>query len=155
MRPSNLLALGVVAALAPGCFPEKVPPLEEQHTEYNAGVVNNVLDQAIRDAVLRQHSLFGYHFLMNSARLNKLGEHDLALLAACFKDRPGPLYVRQGDTDPELYEARVNEVKRLLIEAGVDKERIAVKEGLPGGDGIPMEGVLTISAPSAPSKSSK
>jgi nucleotide-binding universal stress UspA family protein len=148
-----LLALGVAAALVAGCI-SKVPPFEDR-SDHNAAVVNNVLDQAIRNAIVRQHTLFDYHFVQDSATLNKLGEHDLGLLAAHYKERPGTLYVRQGDTEAEQYEARVNEIKRRLVEAGVDKERIKVVDGLPGGDGMPMTRVLMIAGLPGTSKPSK
>ncbi|MFC1805463.1 hypothetical protein ACFL09_00595 [Planctomycetota bacterium] len=153
MKPSVLLVLGIVAVLVAGCTPE-IPPLEDR-AEYNAGLVNSVLDQAIRNAIIRQHTLFGYHFVDNAATLNELGQHDLELLAARHKEHPGTVLVRQGDTAPELFEARVNEVKRLLVEAGVDEKRVKVEDGTPGGDGMPMARVLVIAGASAAPKPSK
>jgi len=153
MKPPILLALAVAAGLVTGCN-EAIPPLEDR-AEYNAGLVSNVLDDAIRNSIIRQHSLFDYHFVRNSATLNELGQHDLQVLAARYKEHPGALNVRQGDTPADLYETRVNEVKRLLIEAGVDKDRVKVEDDLPGGDGTPAGRALAIAGPLAMPKASK
>jgi len=153
VKPLLLVALCGLAVLPTGCA-ELIPPLEDR-AEANAALVNGVFDDAIRNAVIRQHTLFEYHFLRNAATLNELGKHDLGLIAAYYKEHPGPLNVRQGDAADELHEARINEAKRVLIESGVDRERVTVKDGLPGGDGMPVERALVIAAPSGAATSKK
>ena len=57
-------------------------------------------------------------------------------LAAFFKDNPGQLNIRKAATPDKLYSKRVEKVLSLMAEAGVDRMRIQVSDGLPGGDGI-------------------
>ena len=101
-------------------------------------------ESAVSGAILTQHTVFPYHFVVGAAALNDLGRHDLRVLAAYLKEHPGPLNVRRGQASQELYTARVVEVTRFLTEAGVPAQRIAIGDALPGGDGMPSERVVKI-----------
>jgi hypothetical protein len=110
----------------------------------NTKLVDSLNNLAIENAIVAQHTLFPYHFVRNGPELNELGQRDLAVLANHFLENAGPLNVRKGDTVAELYEARVSHVLDGLKEAGIELERIAVADGMPGGPGMPSEKVVTI-----------
>ena len=95
-------------------------------------------------AILVQHTLYPYHFVIDGAALNDLGERDLHVLAAHFRSNPGSLQVHRGNTASALYEARVNAVMAALVAAGVDGSQVKLTDGLPGGDGLPGEHVVVI-----------
>lgn len=157
MKPWMRLAVGMLVVLITGCTVTG-PALEERtalearaaaleaRAALNAWLVNTFEDAAIDNAIIVQYTLFPYHFVNNAAALNELGRHDLDVLAAHYKGHPGPLNVRQGGVPAELYEARVREVTWQLVMAGVDRDRITVADGLPGGDGMESERVLMIGA---------
>jgi len=125
-----------------GCY-ETVKERELDKSLINAELINALNDSAMRNAIISQHTIFPYHFVENSDKLNELGGHDLSVLAGHFKDNPGPLNVRRNNTTEELYQARVNFVLNRLKQAGVETS-ITVSDGMPGGDGMPSEEVLKI-----------
>ncbi|MBA7588160.1 hypothetical protein ES708_30210 [subsurface metagenome] len=126
-----------------GCF-ETVEEKELDKSLINAELVNALNDTAMRNAIISQHTVFPYHFLKNSDKLNELGERDLAVLAGHFKDNPGQLNVCRNNTTENLYQARVDFVLNRLQETGVAVDRISVSDGMPGGPGMPSERVLSI-----------
>ena len=111
---------------------------------FDRELVNTVNDTAIQYAIISQHTLFPYHFVNNSNRLNELGEFDLNVLANHFLKNPGQLNIRRDDTPEELYQARVSFVLERLENAGIESEKIAFSDGMPGGSGMPSEKILTI-----------
>ena len=110
----------------------------------NVRIVRSINDRAIQNAIVTQQTLYSYHFVTNSAALNELGECELAVLAGHYREHPGTLKLRRGNTPEELYEARIQTVMDALARAGVDTGRIQIEEGMPGGDGMPSEQVLAI-----------
>jgi hypothetical protein len=131
----------VLAAVA-GCTPQAPRTLDDRAP--NAVMVNSYADAAVENAILAQHTLYPYHFIRDASTLNELGWKDVKVLAAYYKDNPGPLSIRRLDTPQALYEARVAEVKKALAVAGVKVERIAVSDSSPGGDGMTGERVILI-----------
>jgi len=122
----------VVAAASTGCEPPPRPPLTE---------LKNI---QINNGIIRQRTIFPYHFLPETAQLNELGVYDLEVLAGYFRDHPGRLNVRKGEADERLYEARIKAAVAVLARAGVDTSRIAIVDVLPPGDGMPSERVIAI-----------
>ncbi len=55
------------------------------------------------------------------------------------QDFPVNLNVKQGNASEELYDARLKVVRGFLESQGVDTKRIALTDGLPGGDGLPSQ----------------
>lgn len=110
----------------------------------NSQIMKSYNDIAIQNAIVSQHTLFPYHFVTNGTELNDLGQRDLAALASHFIKYPGQLNIRQHSTAIDLYEARINMVRKRLIEAGIDKERISISDDMPGGSGIASERLLVI-----------
>jgi hypothetical protein len=107
-----------------------------------------IRNASLNNAIITQHTLYPYHFAAGSAELNDLGTRDLHVLAEHFKKAqagsPGELNVRRGNASESLYEARVKAVLESLTAHGVETGMVAVKDGLPGGDGMSSERVIVI-----------
>jgi len=147
----SVAVLAVVAALlVSGCNEYQK---NESLSQVDQRLVTWHYDTAISNAVIRQHTLFPYQFMPQSSDLNELGVRDLGILAAYFKDRPGTVNVRRGDASEDLYQGRVAAVRTALEQGGVEPERVVIREGLPGGDGIPGESVFAILESEGPQQS--
>jgi hypothetical protein len=116
----------------------------DEHT-VNAKLINTYNNMAIENAILAQHTLYPYHFIQNSEELNDLGFRDFGILAGHFLENPGTLNVRQDlSVSDELYERRIENVNEMLVEAGVDTDRIEIEDGMPGGSGAVSERAILI-----------
>jgi len=107
-------------------------------------LISSLNDIQVRNAIIRQHALFAWHFVQNDAELNELGQRDLAVLAKHFAEHPGNLAMPRKDTPADLYAARVNLVVERLRKAGIDTEHIKIREDMPGGSGMASEIILSI-----------
>jgi outer membrane protein OmpA-like peptidoglycan-associated protein len=132
----------IVVAVTLGCAEPE--PKVEQRSALNAWLADSVGETAINRAIVLQGTVFAYHFVLNGASLNELGEHDLSVLASHYRENPGALSIRRGNADADLYEARVAAVLDALAQAGVDRSRITTADTLPGGEGITSERLLMI-----------
>jgi hypothetical protein len=137
-----MLAVCLACSLSVGCQEN----LQESQDSRNldAELVNTLNNLEVNNALIAQHTLYPYHFVTDGEVLNELGVRDLSVLAHHFAQHEGILNVRRGATAPELYEARVTHVLEALKNSGVDTGRMAIKDGMPGGDGMPSERVVTI-----------
>jgi hypothetical protein len=131
--------LGALAACASA--PPGNPELSGRGSMWAGDAIRNA---SLNNAIIAQHTLYPYHFANGSAQLNDLGQRDLNVLANHFRDTPGDLNVRRGDATETLYEARVKSVLDRLTVAGVAGGSVAVRDGLPGGEGIASERVIVI-----------
>jgi hypothetical protein len=145
MRLSVLL-LGTCAAVLAGCTD---PHARKEPNTVDAWLVTHVNDTAIQNAILRQQTLFPYHFVTGGAAMNELGRHDLEILAAHYRQNPGSLSIRQGQASKPLYDARVASVVEFLRDAGLPAGRVTVTNTPAGGEGMPSATVLTIAQPGA------
>lgn len=142
MRWFGVLVVCLVCSLGVGC--------QENLNDSQAGrnldaeLVNTLNNLGVENAVVAQHTLYPYHFVANGEELNELGHRDLAVLARHFTEHEGTLNVRRGEIAPELYQARLTFVIDALKEAGVDTARMVVADGMPGGEGMASERVVTI-----------
>ncbi|HET6428337.1 MAG TPA: hypothetical protein VFJ30_08005 [Phycisphaerae bacterium] len=132
------------AALAFGCAGCQEMPWRNQTPGVNRWMVQTVQDQAIQNAIVRQQTLYPYHFVINGEELTSLGEQEMRVLAAHYRTYPGQLSVRRGDESEQLYQKRVTRVLCVLQEAGVPVERVRITEDLPRGDGMSSEQVVQI-----------
>ena len=107
------------------------------------GTGDLLLAASLQRAIVVQSTLFPYHFVPDSAELNELGQRDLLVLARHFEKHSGNLAVRPGDT-PALGEARIRAVIEALTAAGVARDHVNVRDGLPGGEGLASARVLEI-----------
>lgn len=117
---------------------------DDQRRTANVWMTESVQDQSVENAIVRQHTVFPYHFIENSAKLNNLGTRDLTVLAKHFRDYPGPLNVRRDDAAESLYAERINTVKNFLEKEGVAVEEVSISDSPAGGDGMPSEQVVQI-----------
>lgn len=102
-------------------------------------------DQA-RQGVIRQRALFDAHFIPDSDQLSALGRRDVAVLADAMRSTGGGIAVRCGSVSPELFAARVATVRRTLIAAGIDPQRVIISSDMPKGPGTTTEDALMIRA---------
>ena len=144
----NLLpwATAVVLVALPSCAtPDKNPELERRENSWAGDAIRNA---SLNNAIITQHTIYPYHFAAGSSDLNDLGQRDLHVLAEHFVKShgalPGELNVRRGDANDSLYEARVKVVLESLAQAGIPGGAVALKDGLPGGVGMPSDRVIKI-----------
>ena len=107
----------------------------ERYRHMNTNIVGTYNDIALENAIIAQHTLYGYHFIDGSAELNQLGNRDLTVLANHSKRSPTELCIQRGTSD-ELYQERVNSVLDFLRKNSVDTNAITISSRLPGGDGV-------------------
>jgi len=112
----------------------------------NRAIVHSLGDMAIDNAIIAQHTLYPYHFIRDGSALNELGEKELAVLATHYRDQSGELNVHRGPAGEELYRARVARVVENLLKAGVGGDNVRIQDGFPGGEGMPSEKVIQITA---------
>ena len=137
-----VLTLGfvLICIVGVGCD-EPVQPPPVNKSEVNAELISAMNDMAMENAIISQHTLFPYHFINNSDKLNELGQRDLAVLVNHFKENPGILNVRRDGTPENLYQARVAFVAQQLRESAV-YAAVELADGMPGGSGMSSENVL-------------
>ena len=147
MRTSGVVAICLVCGLLCGCEEDARTAADRRLDQELVKTLNNV---GVENAILTQHTLYPYHFVLDGAQLNDLGQRDFAVLARHYTEHPGLLNVRLGDgVSPELYKARVAFVTSRLKDAGIDPARVSISDGMPGGSGLPAERVVTILEKSA------
>jgi hypothetical protein len=127
----SVILLGLLAACEAPVYPAN-------------GTGDLLLAASLQRAIVVQSTLFPYHFVPGSAELNELGQRDLAVLARHFQGHAGALSVRRGDATPELEDARIKAVLTALVAAGVGKDKVSVRDGLPGGEGLASARVIEI-----------
>ena len=130
----------LAAFLVAGCEEEQAA---RNKKKFDIELVNTLNNIQVENAIITQHTLYAYHFVTDGAALNDLGQRDLKVLARHYKEHPGVLNVRQGETGAELYYARVAQVQTGLKEAGVDVGRMTISDGMPGGPGMRSETIVT------------
>ena len=142
MRTTGLAGSIICTALFLGCEWSGKPMADE--SELNARIVESIRDTGINNAIITQHTLFPYHFILNGRELNELGNRDLDVLAVHYRNHPGELSVRRGSATAELYRSRLGLVRDALVKAGVDVDRITMADAMPGGRGMSSEQVIHI-----------
>jgi hypothetical protein len=143
---SNIMKHSVVGCilftvLLGGC---ESPTVSEDPGALDAWMVGATNDAAIRNAIIRQSTLFPYQFEQNGTDLNNLGARDVTVLATHFRSYPGQLNIRRGTESEELYKKRVKKVVDYLGYAGVSTEKISVKNLPAGGEGMPSALMILI-----------
>ena len=141
MKATSILLAGLLAGALAACMSNRNPDLEGRDSMW---VGDQIQSASLNQAIRVQHTLYPYHFETGSAELNDLGARDLRVLAEHFKDHPGELNVRRGDASQSLYESRVAKVQARLAQAGVKGGKVAIKDGAPGGQGMPSERLIVI-----------
>ena len=146
MKTQVLTVLLLSAALLAGCQHHRGhgQPLPAPGAAGDTWLVQERQTAFIDAGIIAQHTLYPYHFVADGAKLNELGQRDLAVLAAHFRANPGQLNVAQGDTDKGIYDQRLRTVSTALASAGVDSSRIRIADDLPGGPGVSSDRLLEI-----------
>ena len=152
-HPSSIVAVlsvPVVLAAATACTPK--PPAEVDRVRID----NHLLEPAdrqfatqpfedqVRTGVVRQRTIFDYQFAPGSASLTTLGSRDLGYLAEAMRVDGGTIAVRRGQADDRLYAARLESVRRALSLRGIGRDRVALVDGLAGGNGVESGEALII-----------
>lgn len=147
MRTSGVVAICLVCGLMSGCEEDARTAADRRLDQELIKTLNNV---GVENAIITQHTLYPYHFVVDGEKLNDLGQRDFAVLARHFTEHPGLLNVRQGEgISPDLYKAHVAYVTSRLKDAGIDPARVSISDGMPGGPGLPSERVVTVLQKSA------
>jgi hypothetical protein len=137
---------GVVVCLSmvivAGCAEDMTESAENR--DMDKALVQTLTNIGVENAVIAEHTLYPHHFVLDSDRLNELGERDLAILARHFSEQPGTLNIRRDRTPPSLYEARIAHVIGSLRDSGIEPERLSISDGMPGGSGMASERLLTV-----------
>lgn len=147
MRALITLSLMLVASSA--CHIEKERSKLRGFEAMHAGEV--IRSASIERAIISQHTLYPYHFIAGTAKLNELGRRDLMVLVRHFEQASGELNLARGDAADTLYKARSEALAEELRSAGIAKDRVRVTAGSPGGDGISGSRLVKIlEVPSGP-----
>jgi len=142
MRTSGVVAICLVCGLLSGCEEDARTAADRRLDQELVKTLNNI---GVENAIITQHTLYPYHFVVDGEKLNDLGQRDFAVLARHFTEHPGLLNLRLGEgISPELYKARVAFVTSRLKDASIDPARVSISDGMPGGPGLPAERVVTI-----------
>jgi len=142
MKPYTIISMCLPLVLLAGCT-EDMQKSQDTHS-LNSRLIESYGNTSIDNAIVSQRTLFPYHFVNDSAELNELGRNDLDVLIKHFKENPDGLNIRQGEVSNRIYQARVDLVLKKMQEAGVDRSKITVSDGMPGGSGMSSEEVLVI-----------
>lgn len=149
-RGGALAASLWVAVLVPGCStPAQVTAPGELRLDDKAmrqadrELVREPFADQSKKAVLRQRTLFEYHFEPGLPDLTPLGKRDLGMLTVQLKNG-GTLSVRRGAASEALYAARLDVVKRQLVAEGIPADQVQLTNTLAGGSGISAAGALFI-----------
>jgi hypothetical protein len=142
MRLYYAVAVCLAWGLVTGCN----EPQAAKQTDGNLDVelVKTLNNIGVENAIINQRTLFPYHFVTGSEKLNDLGQRELAVLARHFAEYPGTLSVRRGPVTGDLYRIRLTSVMNGLKDAGVDMARMQLSDSMPGGTGMPCEQVVVI-----------
>lgn len=143
---SMIVVMTAVMALTLGACKSTVSKQwpNQRRQVMNSWAVNEYHQDSIEAGIISQHTLYPYHFVANGDALNELGARDVSVLADHYRDNPGALNVRRGGTSSELYQARIDMVTAMLVQRGVDTDRVRMGNGQAGGDGLASDRVLYI-----------
>jgi hypothetical protein len=132
---------------------DAMPPATtyDEARDFDAAIVRAHQDDFEAAGVIRQHTIYPYHFVADSAALNDLGRRDVAILAGHYASLqvdqgvpPASMGVRRGDASPALYDARVRAVTAELGRGGVPNDRVRIADTVPGGDGMALGKIKVI-----------
>jgi hypothetical protein len=112
------------------------PIHRDQITQLDRWAVESPGRASASAAVVRQCTLFEYHFNDGQETLTPIGRRDASLLARHFRGEDWVLSVRQGGADDALYHARVMRVEQLIDSIAGDGGAVTIVDAEPGGAGL-------------------
>lgn len=140
-----LLQAAFLSATLTGC--SKLPPAEASHGRQQMWIGDTIRSASIKAAVVRQGTIFPYHFIEGTASLNPLGTRDLGYLTDHLAAHGGVLRLARGTTSIDLYARRTAAITNALYAAGLEEEQFSVIDGAPGGDGLTGQRAFEITQP--------
>lgn len=129
------LLLGACLLVSVGCSNPQPAYVGQDERPLNEAMIRSYKSSSVNQAIVRQQTLYSYHFVAGSADLSQVGTRDVEVLADHYRDHPGTLNLRRGDANEDLYNRRIQTVTNALAAVGVYGSRVAISDGLPGGDG--------------------
>ncbi len=141
----GLLTYAAVAACNQAPSRLNAPP--QGSTEYPHELQDSYVHM-LDNAMLADMAIADVHFVPHTSELNSLGGRRLERYAKLLKVYGGKLWYDTALQDRELVNARIDHVKDFLVLAGVERGRIDVVVGMPGGQGISAEEAIQIRAES-------
>ena len=108
----------------------------DQMTQLDRWAVESPGRSSVEAAVIRQATLFEYHFNTGLSTLTPIGRRDALILARHFRGEDWVLSVRQGAADDLLYRDRVLQVESLVEGVSGGAGVVTIVDGLPGGGGL-------------------
>jgi hypothetical protein len=137
-----VLGLGLLVLAACKTTPYAQPP--EERREANAAMVTDLSEQAVRNAVIEQHTLLPRHFVNGTAQLTPLGERDLQFLADAYRTSGGTVNVVSAGAPELLYRQRIDAVLIFLEERGISRGSLVLADRPAGGRGATTARVVEI-----------
>lgn len=111
---------------------------DQARGDTNAWLLRTYFDTQTKNAVARQQTLYGHHFVDHTDQLTPRGRRDLSILAEQYaRNGGGVLSVHRGDASPDLYQRRVEYVRQRLAAAGADPSLVTIHDGIWTGEGTP------------------
>lgn len=133
-RCAMTCALGCLV-VASGCTPDAVDD-DVARSSLNRDIARMYARDSEDLAIIRQHSLYPYHFRYGTAHLTELGQRNMDVLASAYRVSGGAVNVQQGPATTALYLLRIAAVLDGFEERGVERHSVTISDGLPGGDGL-------------------
>ena len=131
------VGVGLCLAVLAGCSTGKSHSSRVEASRIDSGTLSTAYtEEASENAVLRQRTIYPYHFVNGTPRLNDLGRREMSILARHYRFQPGAINVVSGDIHQDLYNARIEAVRAVLIDVGVEESLITIVDNPPGGDGM-------------------
>ena len=150
-HPSTLGALALAVLCLLGCSgprgsqsTEQALALDEAQSLADTRFRAEPFSDQVRQGVLRQRALFDHHFVPETARLTRLGERDLGILAEGLRESGGRIALPRGSESAELHAARIATVSAALQSRGITPEQLAPASGPASGAGVASVDALTI-----------
>lgn len=143
IKAGFVIELILIGILCCSCQEAEQGPLVDERMVHSE-LLNTLNDIAIENAIVKQRTLYPYHFVEDSEQLNELGQRDLSILAKHLKDYPGIINIRKDNAGDSLYDARIANISDQLQQAGVDLSQIKITDGMSGGRGMASSDVLQI-----------
>lgn len=149
-RAATLLACcwlaGTSCSSPPPADPGRRKVTEDTRKELDRMAVKDPFAEQSRRGVLRERVIREMHFELSTSRMTKLGRDNLAILADALRSDGGSVAVDRGSAGPELYKARVAEVRSQLVAMGIREDRFTLDDGPEGGQGVATSAALVIRA---------
>ena len=143
---TSLLMLPLCAFAVVGCeshsktkdSPQPTLMQHDQIGQLDRWAVESPSRASVDSAIIRQSTLYDYHFVDGMASLTPVGRRDVVVLARHFRGDDWLLRMRQGSAGDDLYQDRMDTVRELLERYSAESG-VTIVDALPGGAGLASE----------------